>query len=164
MSGVNRLTLSDQKKSLFPDATAVIDATVTFDQGDLLYLDTTNHLIKRMAAEGDAATFQGVAEVSITLGKLNGPYPGTAVDAAQAISAIPGPVFNVRGKFPVKAGEAFVPGGAVYADPVSGPANVQGAGTKQIGIYQGANIASTTAGQLIEVLLGARSPNDTLKF
>lgn len=163
MAGANRLTLSDQKKSIFPDATAVISSAVSFNQGDLLYFNDTSNLISRLAAEGDAVTFLGIAEVTIVSGKLASPYV-TDVDASQAISAIPGPVYNVRAKLVAKTGDAFNPGDLVYANPAAGNYHVQAAGTKAIGVYQGPAVASAAAGQEIEILLGTRFPADALKF
>jgi len=158
----NRITRSNgEERSVFPDALNVIDSSVTFNQGDLLCL-LSNKLAKA-SLEADYASFLGIAPVTVVSGKLQSPYQGTAVDAAQAITAIPGPKYSVEAKMISKTGDAWAPGGAVYGDPADGPEYVSSAGTKQIGVYQGATIASAAAGQTVEVLLGHRYPGDALQ-
>lgn len=165
MAGINRIVrLGGEKKSLFPSALKVVTSAVSFEQGDFLVFDDTNNRLKVPAAEAEGSTFLGIAEVTVVSGKLATPYTGTAVDAANAISDIPGPAYNVVVKAVSKTGDAWAPGDAVYLDPATGTAGVTVSGTKAIGTYQGAVIASATAGQQIEVLIGCRHPNDTLKF
>lgn len=159
----NNLVRDVSTKSIFPSAQAVTNATVSYDQGDLLYFDTVNFLVKKPAAETDCVTFCGVALETVVNGKIKRPYT-TDVDASQAISDLPGPAYGSVFKFIAKTGDAFNPGDVVYGDPVSGSRNVQAAGTKAIGIYQGPVIASAAAGQEIEVLVGTRFPADALKF
>lgn len=164
MAAKNRITRSIAPKSIFESAISVISSSVSFDQGDLLVFDATNKVLKKPAAETEGNTFLGIAKVSISSGKLVSPYQGTAVDAAAAISDIPGPAYGVIAKLIAKTGDAFTAGQEVYLDPVSGSQNVQAAGTKAIGIYVGPAIASATAGQEIEVHLGCRYPEDAIKF
>lgn len=159
----NRVVLDQMKKSLFPDAKSVVTSAVSFNQGDLLVFDDTNNRLKVPSAETEAATFLGIAEVTVVSGKLKSPYT-TDVDASQGVTDVPGPVYNVEAKLIAKTGDAFNPGDAVYLDPASGAQNVSSAGTKQIGVYQGPVIASAVAGQEILVLLGCRHPGDSLKF
>lgn len=162
MAGVNKIVRDLGKTSVFPDATNVVDATVSFKQGDLLVFNNVSKLLAVPALEAEGATFVGIAEVTVNSGKLATPYLGTAVDAAQAISSIPGPVANVVAKLVSKTGDAWAHGDAVYLDPATGTRGVSSAGTKAIGIYQGATIASASAGQEIEVHLGHRFPFDVL--
>jgi hypothetical protein len=164
MAGKNRITRSVAPKSVFESAQHVIDATVSFNQGDLLVFDDTNNLLKKPAAEAEGSTFLGIAKVTIVDGKLASPYEGTAVDAAAAISDIPGPEYGSIAKLVLKTGDSINSGDLVYLDPASGTYHVSVAGTKAIGIYQGKDIATAPAGQEIEVLLGARHPADTLRF
>ena len=163
MPGKNTIVRSVAPKSIFESAKAVIDNTVTFDQGDLLVFDDTNNLLKKPAAETVGLTFLGVARVSIVLGKLASPY-NTDVVASQSIQDIPGPVYGVVAKCVAKTGITINPGDPIYLDPATGTRGVTNTGTKQIGIYQGKHIVGTAAGLEIEVLIGARHPGDTLKF
>lgn len=162
MAGVNNIVREIAPKSIFDDASAVTSATEDFNQGDLLVLDSG--VIKKAAAEADGATFLGVSKISVVDGKLLSPYSGTAVDAAQAKGVLCGPVYGVVAKLILKTGEALAVGGLVYLDPATGGRGVAASGTKAIGVYQGAAIASAVAGQQIEVLVGARFPQDALKF
>lgn len=163
MAAKNRIVRSEAPKSLFPSAKALITSTTSFNQGDLLVLDTTNHKIIVAAAETDGATILGIASVTVVNGKIQSPY-NTDVVASQAIADIPGPVYGVVAKLVLKTGEALVAGGLVYLDPATAAYGVAASGTKAIGIYQGAAISSATAGQEIEVLVGARYAGDVLKF
>jgi hypothetical protein len=153
--------LEGQSTSVIPDATAFIDATISWNQGDLLYLDTTAHLIKPITVETQAATFLGIAPSSISLGKPVSPYQGTAVDAAQGIVPVVGGLAGVVAKLYAKTSDAFNPGDLVYSTAVDSQ-TVSSAGTKAIGVYLGPAIGSAVAGQLIEVHLGHRFPGDTL--
>jgi hypothetical protein len=157
----NRITREVAPKSLFADATPVIDSTVSFNQGDLLYLDESAHLLKPLTGEGAGATFCGVAPVTVISGKLGSPYAGlTKVDAASGTPRIPGPVFGVVAKLISKTGDAWAPGCAVYGTNNLDAQHVSSSGTKQIGVYQGVTIGSAAAGQEVEVLLLSREPGD----
>ncbi|NDD54409.1 hypothetical protein EBZ39_11135, partial [bacterium] len=91
----NNIVRSVRPSSVFESALALVDATVSYNQGDLLYLDSVTSLIKPVASDPDAASVLGVARQTIINGKLISPYQGTAVDAAQALSDIAGPQFGV---------------------------------------------------------------------
>lgn len=162
----NNIVREVSPKSIFEDATAVV-GTLTCAQGDLIYLNTTSHVLANASggAETNGATFLGVARVALTSGKIVSPYQGTAVDAAQASGqACPGPLYGVVAKLTLKTGDALVAGGSVYLDPGTGAQGVTSTGTKAIGIYQGPAISSAVAGQQIEVLVGTRYPADSLSF
>ena len=161
MSGVNKITRTVNAKSIFASAQSVIDATVSINQGDLVVL--TGGLLAHAALEADGATMLGISSETIVLGKLARPY-STDVDASAGISDVPGPVYGVIAKVVLKTGAALAKGALVYLNPAAGTRHVQEAGTKAIGVYQGATIAAATAGQEIEVLIGARYPSDTLQL
>lgn len=159
----NNIVRSVTPKSIFPSAQAVISAAVSFNQGDLLVFDDSANLLKVPSAESEGSTFLGVATETIVLGVLQHPY-STPVDASAAITDVPGPAYSVVAALVLKTGSSLSPGDLVYLDPSSGAQNVQPTGTKAIGIYQGKTISSSSAGQLVEVLLGCRHPGDALEF
>jgi len=155
-------------KSVFESALNVISSSTTFNQGDQLYLDTSTHTIKPVAADGNNATYLGVAPVSVSNGKLVSPYQGTAVDAAQAIGDIPGPVHGVIAELTLNTGDAFQPGAVVYAigsvdaQTVSSSSNT--GARVATGIYQGPAVASAAAGQKGLVLVGCAYQAGTLSI
>lgn len=150
MAAKNRITVSVRPGTVFPDALKVISSAISWEQGDLLYFDDTNNLLKPLASDATAATVCGIAIQSISSGKPISPYQGTAVDAAQAIESIAGPQFGVVAKMLLKSGDSFAPGDAVY---YGGDAQtVSSAGTNSVGIYQGASLTAT-AGSEGEILL-----------
>jgi len=159
----NNIVVSENRKSLFPSALAVIDSTVSYNQGDLLVFDTTTKVIKVAAAEADGATFLGVATETVVSGKMKKPY-STDVDSSSAISDVAGPAYGVVAELIAKTGIALAPGDSIYLDPATGAQGVTITGTKVVGIYQGKTVASTVAGQKILVAVGARFPTDAFKF
>lgn len=148
----NLITRSVRPGSIFESALALISSAVSFNQGDLLYLDTVNHLIKPVTADADGATILGISRATIVNGKLISSYSGTAVDASQAIEDIAGPQFGIIARLKLKSGDAFVPGGAVYACAVDAQ-TVSSTGTNKIGIFQDASITASS-GSTGQVLLG----------
>ncbi len=167
-SAVNRVYRSDARKSFFEDAKALASSAVSWNQGDLLYLDTSAHLIKRVAATGDAATFLGIAENTVSAGILVGPYSGlTAVNAAEAIACLVGPSFGVEALMVLKTSDAFNPGDKVYL--VSGGNSQQVSVTdpgdgNYIGQFQGPAVASAAAGQTGACLLFGRGITGAVHF
>lgn len=151
----NRIVQSIAPKSLYPEASVIVDATVSYNQGDLLALDSG--LIKVVAADADGATLLGIAPQTVASGKPKPVYSGTAVDAAQAIEALAGPVYGVVAKLKLKSGDTFAPGDAVYACAVDAQ-TVSSAGTNVIGLFQDAQITAVS-GSEGRVLLGAVGPN-----
>lgn len=165
MAAKNTIVREVSRKSLFASAINVISSSVSFVQGDLLVFDDTNNVLKLPAAEAEGSTFLGVATVSIASGKLIGPYSGIPdAVSTSAINDIPGPAYGVIAKCVAKTGIALAPGDSIYLDPATGTRGVTNTGTKAIGIYQGATVASAAAGQEIEVLLGCRHNGDALKY
>ena len=153
---VNRIVKTISEKSLFDDASALVDSSISFKQGDLLVLDTTAHKIKAVAAGELGTNFLGISRQTIVNGKPLSPYV-TDVDASQAVPAVVGPVYGVIAKLVLKLGDALVAGGLVYVDAANGTHHVTAtAGSSvAIGVYQGSAIASAVAGQEIPVLLKA---------
>ncbi len=114
-TATNRVFREVAVNSLFMSAKNAISTAVSWNQGDLLYLDTSAHLIKVVAASGNAATCLGIAVNTVISGKLQGPYQGlTATTAAEAIADLAGPVFGVEALLILKTSDAFVTGGKVY--------------------------------------------------
>lgn len=141
----NRIVRSVSPNSLFEEAKALISSAISWNQGDLLYLDTATNLIKPLASDANGATMLGIARQSISSGKPISPYQGTSVDAAQAIENLAGPQFGVIAKMILKAGDSFVPGGSVY---YGGDAQtVSSTGTNAVGVYQGAAITAASGDQ-----------------
>lgn len=163
MGAKNTIVREVGRKSLFESAINIISAAVSFDQGDLLIL--SGGLIAAAPTEADGDKFLGVATVSILDGKLVGPYAGIpdAVTTA-GINDIPGPAYGVIAKCIAKTGITLVAGDSIYLDPATGTRGVTNVGTVKIGLYQGAAIASTTAGQEIEVLIGSCYALGTVQF
>lgn len=154
MAGFNKITRTVNQKSLFESAKALVDATISWNQGDLIYLDTTNHLLKAVTAETQSADFMGVARQTIVNGKVASPY-NTDVVASQAIADIAGPVTGVIAKVILKTGDSINPGQFVGLDPASGTRNVSVTiTTNAVGVYQGPALTTVAAGTEIEVYFG----------
>lgn len=157
-TATNRVFREVRVSSLFMSAKNAISSAVSWNQGDLLYLDTSAHLIKVVAATGNAATILGVAVNTVISGKLQGPYAGlTAVNAAEAIADLAGPVFGVEALMILNTGDAFVTGGKVYlcnatAQTVS---STDPSDANFIGYFTGA-ATTAAAGQQGTVFLIAR--------
>lgn len=164
---VNRIVKSISPKSVFDDMSALVDTTITFNQGDFLVLDTSAHLIKAVSGTGELGTnFLGISRVSISSGVPLSPVQGTDVDAAAGIAALAGPEYGVTVKAVLKTSDAANPGDKVYLDAGSGTHHVTTtAGSKKpIGVYVGPLVSSAAAGQEIEILIGAQYPNDVCTF
>lgn len=154
MSGVNSIVRDVAPKSVFESAKNVIGSSTSFNQGDLLFLDTTNHLLKPAALESDSANFMGVAVVTVVNGKIASPY-NTDVVASQSVQDVKGPVVGVIAKCVLKTGDSISPGQLVGLYPTLSPRGVSvTVTTSAIGIYQGPAIASAAAGTEIEVYIG----------
>ena len=154
---INNIVRSVAPKSIFESAKAVVTSAVTFNQGDLIAFDTVNYRLKAVTADTDAPNFLGVARQTIVSGVVKSPYQGTAVDAAAAIDDITGPVYGVVASLILKTGDAFTPGCKVYLTADAQTVTVTDPGTHDpIGVYQGKNVASATAGQKGEILVGSR--------
>lgn len=161
----NNIVKYDAQKSLFDDASSLIPNTLSFNQGDNLCYDATAKVLKVPTTEADGATYCGVARDSVASGKLLIPY-STSNSRSGSLGTgqkIAGPVYGVTVSMYLKNGDALSPGAPVYLDPTNGLQHVQAAGTKSIGLYNGPAITGSTS-TLVNCLVGARNPNDTLKF
>ena len=146
--------------TLIADALPFLSSSVSFNQGDLLALDTTAHVLKALTGTAaDSGNLLGVAPVTIVSGKLKSSYQGTAVDAAESAVSISGPLFGVVASFTLKTGDTINPGQMVYQD-AGGSADPQTVtvtlpvGATAIGMYQGYAITSAPAGTKVQVLVG----------
>lgn len=154
---INNIVRSVAPKSLFESAKAVISSAVSYNQGDLLYFDDAANLIKPVAATANAETILGVAKQTIVSGKVVSPYSGTAVDAAQALEDLAGPVYGVVASLKLKAGDSFAPGDKVYVtvtDAQTVTVTDPGDGF-HVGIFQSAAVTAVS-GSKGDILVGAR--------
>ena len=167
MAGVNATKRKVATNFVVADITNLLATSISFNEGDLLFLDSTNHIVTKLVGETDGIAFIGIASVTVVNGLLPASYV-TDVDASLKTPAIAGPTFGDEYEVILKAGDTVHAGDVVYADPVSSSRGVQASGTKIIGVYTGAQGASvtgaTTTGSAIWCKLGARYPGDTLKF
>lgn len=166
MAGINTVKRKVATNSIIADIQNMLISTSSFNEGDFLMVDTTNHVIKKLVGETDGVTFAGVALVTI----VNGVFPSgyvTSTDASLKTPSVPGPNFGDEYGCLLKSGDTLSAGDAVYADPASATRGVQAAGTKIIGIYtgaEGASVTGVTGGLEITCKIGSRYPGDTLKF
>jgi hypothetical protein len=161
--GVDRIYRADRLASLIESGLPFASTATNFNQGDLCYLDTSNHIINVVSSTAHSLTFLGIAPCGVTKGILQGPYDGLS-SASQAIQDFQGPVYAVVGSMKAVSGDALHPGDKMYL------ANGQDAATltvtdpgdaNYVGIYVGPTIASATAGQSIQVKIGCRYPAAT---
>lgn len=160
---VDNIVRGGPGKSLFEDGKTMA-GTNTWNQGDILCLDSSSHTIRVVAATGDAVTLLGVADNNVISGKLVGPYTGlTQVNAAQVSPGFVGPKYGITVRLKLHTGDAFVLGCKVYLSDGDDCQTVTSTApdTNYVGIFQGAAVASAAAGQLGDVLLGARYPSAT---
>lgn len=161
--GTNSLARRIATKTRFVDISNKVTGSTSFNQGDHLIFDDTTNLVRKPTVETEGATYLGIAPVTI----VNGKYPPsyvTDVDASVGRPALPGPIYGDVHRVMLKAGDAILPGDRVFLDPASGSRFVSVTGTKNIGVYQGAALTAAAGGTEIEVLIGARFPNDVLEF
>jgi len=160
----NNIVREIAPKSLFESAKAVLSADVTYNQGDLIAFDTSAKVLK-VAGTADIDNLLGVARQKIVEGVQASPYQGTDVDASQAIDDCAGPVYGVVAFMTLKTGDAFAAGDKVYltADPQTVTSTDPGSG-KHCGVYQGGTVASAAAGQVGDILIGARYSLGAINF
>lgn len=169
MAGKNTVVKEVRIGQLFPDMTNLMGALATMKQGELVIFDSTSKVLRAATAESELSTLVGIAAVDVTAGVVASPYT-TDVDAAQGTPALPGPLFGMTARFILTTGVNLAKGEVMYGQPASGARYVMpigsgaASGTKAIGIYQGGTVTSSAAGLEVEVLLGCRYPDDTLKF
>lgn len=156
----NNIVRTVRQMSMFEDAKNVISSASTYNQGDLLYFDTVNYILKPVAATGNAATICGVARQSVTSGKVVSPYPTPA--NSEAIASVAGPVYGVIATLNLKSGDAFTPGCKVYLSAVDaqGVTVTDPGDGLHIGVYQGKSLTAGS-GATGEVLVGCRMGAET---
>lgn len=155
----NNIVRSNNPRSIFESAKPFLDDTVNYNQGDLIAFDSSAKLLKAVSATGDSTKFLGVAVQTIVDGRIPSPYPGTAVDAAQAIEDVAGPQYDVTVSLYIKTGDSITLGAPVYISAVDAQTvTVTNPGDGiSIGTFVGPTAITTAAsGTLINVLVGAR--------
>jgi hypothetical protein len=141
----NRIVRQVAPNSVFPDLTSLVSSACTWNQGDLLYLDTATHLVKPLDTDNHAQYQLGIAVQSVVAGKPKAVYTGTAVDGSTAIEALAGPVFHVVAKMKLKSGDSFVPGAVVYYGGDAQTVSVTG--TYDVGVYQGPALTAASGSE-----------------
>ncbi len=168
--GKNTVVKEIATKQIFPDVKVLTNSSISYNQGDHLIFDTANNVVRSATAEGEGATYLGIATMDVVSGQPRTPYTGIAdADVNASIPSIDGPIYGITAKCVLKTGDSLLPGEQVYIYPTAGGTGVAssagiGPGTKPIGVYQGAQVTTSAAGLQIEVLIGDRYPNDVLKF
>lgn len=142
----NRIIRQGSLLPIFSDAKPLVSASISWNQGDLLYLDTVNHLLKPITADADAAKFAGIAQQSLVNGKPRPVYQGTAVDASAAIESIVGPAHGCDAKLKLKVGDTFNPGDLVYATATDAQ-TISSAGVNAIGVFIDAAITAVAGSE-----------------
>jgi len=163
-SNVDRIIRDDRGVTLFQSGKSAVDASSTWNQGDLITFNTSAHALRRVASTADGLTCVGIADNVVTNGKLAGPYDGlTAVDAAQVTPDFVGPKYGVVASMVLVTSGAFHCGDKVYLQDGGDSQTVgpTGGDSNYVGIYVGTTIASAAAGQQGPILLGARYPAAT---
>jgi hypothetical protein len=144
-----------QGRSVFSSLLPVLSTSVSFNQGDLLYFNTSTHVVAP-AATGNAANCLGVAINTIVNGVPKSPYT-TAVDASEGFSDLGGPLYGVVASLILDTGSTVNPGTLLYYSTV-GAQNVtptQPGSDPAIGIWVGPAVSSSAAGAKGDVLVGA---------
>ena len=162
--GSNPIFRRVNRNTLAADISAAIGASTTFNAGDFLTFNSTTQTFGAMVGESDSVNFAGVAVASITSGKMVSAYT-TDVDSSLSYASIPGPEFGDEVFATLKAGDAVVPGSALYYNTGATPKNgvTVTAGTKIIGYYFGpALTGAPTTGTVIPIKLGCRFVNSGL--
>jgi hypothetical protein len=142
-----------QAKSLFDSALPLLDATVSFNQGDLIAYNSG--LLKAVAGSGDSANFLGVAVNTVVSGLPKQAYQGTAVDSSTGASDMEGPVYGVVASLYLTNGDAFTPGSPVYLTTDAQTVTVTQPGSESaIGVFVGAAITPSSSGIKGDVKIG----------
>src|SRR5271166_5523247 len=158
---------SNPGRSIFEDGKAATTTAVgTWNQGDLIAFDVGQLSLRAVTATGDAVTFVGVADNSVTLGQLNSPYQGlTPVNAAQVTPGFVGPMYSVSARLNIHLGDSLNIGQKVYlsnGDTAQYVTATDPGDHNYVGIFVGLKpIVSAVAGQNGDILIGARYPRPT---
>ncbi len=158
----NKIARRVARNTIIADIVNFIGASSTWNQGDLLILDTTNNIVAKAAVQSDGANFLGISPVTLVNGKFPSSY-STDVDASVGFCSVPGPEFGDEYYVTLKAGDAVVPGSKLYLAPLTGANVVSITGNKQVGTYIGPAMTAVTGGSTIVAKLYAAAPDATLK-
>lgn len=163
MAGKNTTARKVATNMVIADIKNLIQSTTSFNEGDFLILDQTNHRVTKPVGETDGANLMGVASVTVVNGKMASAI-STDVDSSVATPSIPGPTFGDEYNVTLKSGDTAHPGDDLYLDPGTGTNGVTvTAGTKKIGCWADAQLTGDgTKTGLAKI--GARATGDTLKF
>lgn len=145
--------------SALPDVSYSVDSTISWNQGDILVLSyevADAYKVLPARADDNAEVVLGVAINTVVAGKVRDPYPGTAVDGAQAASAIAGPVFGVVARLKLKEGDEFIQGKEVYTTTEDAQTvSVVNTDAQMVGVYVGPTVtAGADSTGLIHVSCG----------
>lgn len=160
---VNSLKRKVARNTVIADATPVINVSLSYNQGDLLILNSSTHLLALPVAESDGANFVGISPVTIQNGKV---ASALTFDNATASCSIPGPEYGDEHEVILSSGQTVHAGDSVYLDPTNGTRNVQASGSNIIGTYtgaEGASVTGATGGSPITCKIFSRYPGNTLK-
>lgn len=154
-----------QGRSMFASALPVLSSAVNYNQGDLLCFDDSGNVLIP-AATGNVANFLGVAINTVVNGVPASPYQGVPV--TEGPSDMGGPLFGVVATFTLDTSSSLNPGDLVYLSAV-GVQNVAPSdpgSNGSIGVYTGTQgvLSSSSAGQKVDILLGARFRMSGLTF
>lgn len=157
----NRIVRQGPGKSLFEDCSQVV-GTASWNQGDLICIDSSTHLLRAVSGQTDAVSICGIADNTIVSGKLSGPYDGLAGNnAAAGGPQFAGPKYGVVASMKLLSGDAFVHGQPVYLTTAGDAQTVTitaPSTNDPIGIYQGPSLTAGSA-SVGPVLIGSRYPN-----
>lgn len=151
-----------QGRSIFASLLPLLTSSVSFNQGDMLCIDTSAHTVVP-AATGKGANMLGVAINKIVNGLPASPYPGVPVN--EASSDLGGPLYSVVASMTLTTGDALFPGTLVYIGADAQTVAVTQPGSDPtVGLYVGPAISSAAAGQKGDILIGARYGMSGLTF
>lgn len=169
MAGSNTEVHIIAPKQIFPDVRGLVSSVSDWNQGDLLMFDTSAKIVRAVTAEGEGTYSLGIAQNNVTDGVPVGPYSGLATSSSTTAMSVNGPVYGNSYNMVLKTSETISPGSYVYSYPTGGAnyvaATASSSATVPVGLYIGhITVTSAAAGTQIECLIGARYPNDSIKF
>lgn len=163
----NTIVKEVAQKQVFPDVKAYTTSVCSYAQGDIQIYDTTNNIVRAPTGEAEGSAMLGIAALDITSGKPVSPY-STATDASQAVPALNGPLYGITALLVLKSADILYKGQYVYAYPTGGAnqvaATAASTATAPIALYVGGSTVTGDGVIQVECLIGARYPNNTLKF
>jgi hypothetical protein len=151
-------------KSMFDDLAASSGAsTNSWNQGDLLCYDTSNFYLRAVTATGDGLSVIGIADQTVTSGKLAGPYDGLTQNNTASYGLAPsGPKYGVVAQMKLVSGVAYNFGCKVFLTNTDAQTvSSTGGDTNYVGVYVGPTLASAGSAVRGACLIGARWPAAT---